>query len=142
VAWRPDLDRYRWQQRRAAVRKRDGNQCVRCGRTEKLSVHHLVKPQHGGDDSFANLVTLCSRCHGLQHSKRARLFRANGNVSTGGIGRPKTIPHRAGVEISPPDYEEELEDDPERGIFWAPPGRPRASRRWSRAWFDWRSEPG
>jgi hypothetical protein len=39
------------------------------------------------------------------------------------------------VDISPPDFE----DDPENGVFWSPPDG-LVQRRWSRAWFDWRSE--
>ena len=54
----------RWQQARAAARRRDGNRCRRCGSTEKLEVHHIVSLAHGGAKyDLANLMTLCARCH-------------------------------------------------------------------------------
>jgi hypothetical protein len=32
-------------------------------------------------------------------------------------------------------------DDPDRGVYWGPPNEPgRAPQRWSRHWFDWRTE--
>ena len=62
---RPELDRYAWQKLRRAVRLRDHNRCVRCGATEGLSVHHAV----AGSSALADLVTLCSRCHGREHRK-------------------------------------------------------------------------
>jgi 5-methylcytosine-specific restriction endonuclease McrA len=64
---RPELNRSAWQKLRKAARLRDGNRCVRCRSTKGLAAHHIVKPQHGGRDVLENLVTLCSRCHGLQH---------------------------------------------------------------------------
>jgi HNH endonuclease len=66
-ASRPELSTYRWKRRRAAVRARDKHRCARCAETRGLSVHHIVRPVHGGGDEMQNLVTLCSRCHGLQH---------------------------------------------------------------------------
>jgi 5-methylcytosine-specific restriction endonuclease McrA len=39
---RPDLDTGQWKRIRAAVRWRDGNVCVVCGRRDRLSVHHVV----------------------------------------------------------------------------------------------------
>jgi hypothetical protein len=92
VASRPELDKHRWQKRRTVVRKRDGNRCVRCGSERKLSVHHIVKPQHGGDDSLDNLVTLCSRCHGLQHRK-------------GGWSSRENVSHTAPVWEIPPRFQ-------------------------------------
>lgn len=38
----------RWQQARAAARRRDGNRCRHCGSTEKLEVHHIVSLANGG----------------------------------------------------------------------------------------------
>jgi hypothetical protein len=32
------------------------------------------------------------------------------------------------------------EDDPEAGIFWGPKQPSGMMTRWSRPWFDWRSE--
>jgi hypothetical protein len=33
-----------------------------------------------------------------------------------------------------------LVDDPARGVFWGPPDESGQYRRWSRAWFEWRSD--
>jgi len=48
---------------RRKVMERDGHQCVRCGSTEELTVHHKKALKDGGSDSLANLVTLCRKCH-------------------------------------------------------------------------------
>jgi 5-methylcytosine-specific restriction endonuclease McrA len=54
----------RWQQARAAARKRDGERCCNCGSTERLQVHHIVPLAKGGDRfALSNLKTLCSDCH-------------------------------------------------------------------------------
>jgi 5-methylcytosine-specific restriction endonuclease McrA len=63
---RPELDRSAWQKLRRAARVRDRNRCVRCGATERLSVHHAVP----GSNLLEDLVTLCSRCHAREHSKK------------------------------------------------------------------------
>jgi 5-methylcytosine-specific restriction endonuclease McrA len=62
---RPELDRYAWQRLRRAARLRDGNRCIRCGSSERLHVHHTVP----GSNLLEDLVTLCSRCHGREHTR-------------------------------------------------------------------------
>jgi 5-methylcytosine-specific restriction endonuclease McrA len=62
---RPELNRFAWQKLRRQVRLRDGNRCVRCGSSKRLSVHHAVP----GSDLLDNLLTLCSRCHAREHRK-------------------------------------------------------------------------
>src|SRR5512132_583647 len=70
-ASRPELSTYRWKRRRAAVRARDKNRCVRCSSsTRKLSVHHVLPAWAGGGDEMQNLVLLCSRCHPLVERRR------------------------------------------------------------------------
>jgi 5-methylcytosine-specific restriction endonuclease McrA len=64
---RPGLDRSAWQRLRRAARLRDGSRCVRCGSTKRLSVHHAV----AGSNLLEDLVTLCSRCHAREHSRKA-----------------------------------------------------------------------
>jgi hypothetical protein len=134
MASRPELDKYKWQKRRAAVMKRDGNRCVFCGSSEKLSVHHKVKAKHGGTDHPDNLVTLCGRCHRL--ADRRKPFPLNG-----GLVKLENDPHPiASVDKYPrADFERkasEAVDDPESGIYWGPPDENGVCRRWSRAWFD------
>lgn len=48
---------------RRAVINRDEGRCLKCGRTNKLEVHHLFPVYLGGIDSASNLITLCKSCH-------------------------------------------------------------------------------
>jgi 5-methylcytosine-specific restriction enzyme A len=64
---RPELDRSAWQKLRRAARLRDGNRCVNCGSSERLSVHNAVE----GSNLLEHLVTLCSRCHAREHNREA-----------------------------------------------------------------------
>jgi 5-methylcytosine-specific restriction endonuclease McrA len=112
---RPELAGAQWKRVRAAVRRRDGNRCVVCGRSDRLSVHHVVPARLGGDDSMDNLVTVCV----LHHRQADAQLR-------------RTEPAFLATE--------RFEDDPERGIFWGPPGLDGKPIRWSRAWYDWRAE--
>lgn len=52
-----------WRVQRLAVLERDGYQCVRCGSTQELHIHHLRERRHGGTDALENLQTLCANCH-------------------------------------------------------------------------------
>jgi 5-methylcytosine-specific restriction endonuclease McrA len=109
---RPELAGAQWKRTRAAVRRRDGNQCVVCGRSDRLSVHHIVPARLGGGDGMDNLVTVCVLHH-----------------------------RQADAQLQRARQTERYEDDPERGIFWGPPSEPGGTpRRWSRHWFDWRPE--
>lgn len=49
-----------WPKRRARVKRRDGNRCVRCGSTTKLEVHHKGDRDDHRDHM---LETLCHDCH-------------------------------------------------------------------------------
>jgi 5-methylcytosine-specific restriction endonuclease McrA len=114
---RPELDGAQWKRIRAAVRRRDGNACVVCGRTDRLSVHHLVPARLGGHDSMDNLVTVCV----LHHRQADAQLQST------------SVQNRGKAEL--------YRDDPGRGIFWGQPSEPGGTpRRWSRHWFDWRPE--
>jgi 5-methylcytosine-specific restriction endonuclease McrA len=63
---RPEIDTAAWQKLRRAARMRDGDCCVRCGSSGRLSVHHAVERSNLLDD----LLTLCSRCHAREHARR------------------------------------------------------------------------
>ncbi len=58
---------------RAAVLARDRHRCATpgCRATRFLEVHHVIPRARGGSNDAANLVTLCSRCHGFAHDERA-----------------------------------------------------------------------
>lgn len=54
-----------WKETAAAVRKRDGYKCVRCGEAQgRLYVDHIVERKDGGADyDHGNLETLCASHH-------------------------------------------------------------------------------
>jgi 5-methylcytosine-specific restriction endonuclease McrA len=57
-------DSRRWQQVRESAKRRDGYRCRRCGRGDRLEVHHVTPIEQGGNAySLDNLITLCSPCH-------------------------------------------------------------------------------
>jgi hypothetical protein len=55
--------------KRRRILARDMNQCrvPSCRARHHLDVHHIVHREHGGDDTDANLVTLCGGHHRLHH---------------------------------------------------------------------------
>lgn len=55
-----------------AVRTRDGNKCIDCGRSDiRLHSHHIVKIQKSMDTplefDISNGITLCPKCHKNRH---------------------------------------------------------------------------
>jgi HNH endonuclease len=88
---RPELDTHAWQKLRRAARLRDGDCCVRCGSSERLSVHHAV----AGSSALEDLVTLCSRCHGREHRRikplQASHFLEASENPPGARGEPGTL---------------------------------------------------
>jgi hypothetical protein len=146
VASRPALSKYAWQRLRARALQRDGNRCRHCGSTAKLSVHHLVRPQDGGRDELSNLATLCDRCHRLTHKamRRQRITTPARGAFVDDIVSPDPL----GLEYPSPISEKNgsrpedgnYEDDPEAGVYWGPKQPNGMHTRWSRPWFDWRSE--
>ena len=52
---------------RRAVLKRDGWRCQKCGSFRNLDVHHMRRRSALGDDTEANLITLCRNCHQILH---------------------------------------------------------------------------
>lgn len=51
---------------RELVLKRD-KCCVMCKSEESLEVHHIKYRSEGGKDEMNNLITLCNKCHAMQH---------------------------------------------------------------------------
>jgi 5-methylcytosine-specific restriction endonuclease McrA len=51
------------------VMDRDGWRCQKCGSLKDLQVHHRKYRSRQGDDSLANLVTLCAYCHMEEHGQ-------------------------------------------------------------------------
>ena len=52
---------------RHAVARRDRGQCVRCGASRWVEIHHRVPLAHGGLTVPSNLMTLCSAHHRAEH---------------------------------------------------------------------------
>jgi len=56
---------------RQSVLARDGRRCQVCGKSEGIEVHHIQPLGLGGSeerDVAANMITLCSECHGKVHT--------------------------------------------------------------------------
>jgi 5-methylcytosine-specific restriction endonuclease McrA len=51
------------------VLERDGWRCQKCGSLKDLQVHHQMYRSRQGNDSLANLVTLCAYCHMEEHGQ-------------------------------------------------------------------------
>jgi 5-methylcytosine-specific restriction endonuclease McrA len=76
-SYREKLFDKRWLLKRAIILARDNRQCVICGNTEHLVVHHkqyhYIKKLHmfctpwDYDDKY--LITLCASCHNRGHHK-------------------------------------------------------------------------
>jgi 5-methylcytosine-specific restriction endonuclease McrA len=52
---------------RKEVLERDGWRCQKCGRSTNLDVHHMRRRSALGDDTEANLITLCRERHRVLH---------------------------------------------------------------------------
>jgi 5-methylcytosine-specific restriction endonuclease McrA len=61
------LDPVAYESLRQLVLRRDGWRCQSCGTTANLEVHHRQFRSRLGDDSEANLITLCAVCHAGAH---------------------------------------------------------------------------
>jgi 5-methylcytosine-specific restriction endonuclease McrA len=44
--------------------------CIRCGREEKIELHHIKPKVEGGSDDTENKEPLCSACHDYEHAKQ------------------------------------------------------------------------
>lgn len=43
--------------------RRDGNECVYCGSTKKLTIDHVLPRCRGGQNTWTNMVTCCAKCN-------------------------------------------------------------------------------
>jgi len=88
---------------RAAVMARDRHRCAApgCGSARFLEVHHVVPRSAGGANEAANLVTLCSRCHGFVHEQGLRAPAHAACAPTISIDAPRDGAARAPRETEP-----------------------------------------
>lgn len=61
---------YRWRHRTQIPKKmreyiydRDGHKCVKCDATDELTLDHIIPWSRGGENTVANLQTMCRRCN-------------------------------------------------------------------------------
>lgn len=48
---------------RASIYKRDDHECQYCGSEKDLTLDHVIPRSKGGQDTWDNLVTCCSKCN-------------------------------------------------------------------------------
>ena len=65
------------------VLKRDRWRCRACGNRNDLNVHHIKYRSNGGDDTAANLITLCSKHHDLIHQNKLHVAQHEGKAVDG-----------------------------------------------------------
>ncbi len=54
---------------RNLIYKRDGYTCAYCGAKENLTLDHIVPSSRGGEHTWENLVTACSKCNTIKGSR-------------------------------------------------------------------------
>jgi hypothetical protein len=74
-----------FREMRPVILERDGHACVACGRTERLTIHHVDHaPKH---NEVHNLITLCSTCHMIHHKSHETPFPWLGRLAHARIAR-------------------------------------------------------
>lgn len=65
-----------WRKKREEVFERYGKQCVECGKTNNIQVHHLVyrKGRHIWEYDVDELIPLCKECHQKIHNDKNHKF--------------------------------------------------------------------
>lgn len=48
---------------------RDGGYCAKCGRTERLTVDHIVPLAKGGENDLDNMQILCKSCNSRKRDR-------------------------------------------------------------------------
>ncbi|MDF9748431.1 HNH endonuclease [Natrinema salsiterrestre] len=64
-----EADGETWRQLREQRLEIDDHQCVNCGNSGMLHVHHVVPKSLGGVDELSNLRSLCIDCHDKAHDR-------------------------------------------------------------------------
>jgi 5-methylcytosine-specific restriction endonuclease McrA len=80
------------------VLERDGWRCQKCGALRDLQVHHRTYRSQQGNDSLANLVTLCAYCHMQEHGQLSFTKAAAKNASG---PKQKEVRLRSVISIPP-----------------------------------------
>ena len=66
----------KWKKKREEVFERYGKQCVECGSTKNIQVHHLIyrKCHHLWEYNVNELIPLCKKCHQKIHDDKTHRF--------------------------------------------------------------------
>jgi len=76
----------RWQKKRLAIFERDNFSCVVCGNSkEQLHIHHLFYKGDPWEVQNHHLITVCGRCHKLEHEAKAEILRDLKEFNKNGI---------------------------------------------------------
>ena len=71
----------RWLKKREEVFERYGHQCVQCGSTSNLHIHHLryVNGKKPWEYDVSDLIPLCKKCHTDVHSDKNNMWNPYNN---------------------------------------------------------------
>lgn len=71
-----ELTSPKWKKKREEVFERYGKQCVECGSTKNIQVHHLIyrKGHHLWEYNVDELIPLCKKCHQKIHDDKTHRF--------------------------------------------------------------------
>jgi len=72
--------------------------CERCGRTDKLDVHH--KDENTDNNSPENLEVVCAYCHSKIHKERGKHYPLEARLIFGGAQFVKDCRIRNGLKIT------------------------------------------
>ena len=66
----------KWKKKREEVFERYGKQCVECGSTKNIQVHHLIyrNGHHLWEYNVDELIPLCKKCHQKIHDDKTHRF--------------------------------------------------------------------
>lgn len=56
---------------RLFIMNRDGNKCLKCFRTDKLQLDHIMPISRNGKNTLSNLQTLCNSCNSIKRDSYA-----------------------------------------------------------------------
>jgi 5-methylcytosine-specific restriction endonuclease McrA len=54
---------------RQRILKRDNYECVYCGKNKDLTIDHIIPKSRGGENTWLNLVTCCSKCNAFKNDR-------------------------------------------------------------------------
>lgn len=71
-----ELSSPKWKEKREEVFERYGKQCVECGSTKNIQVHHLIyrNGHHLWEYNVNELIPLCKKCHQKIHDDKTHRF--------------------------------------------------------------------